>query len=284
MTRRANFKGQVTSILKNPTPYPDLNAVLKELLHSMETILGDDMITVALQGSFAVGGFDLHSDVDYIVAVKQELTKEQVGALQVLHGQIYDLDCEWAKHLEGSYFPLALLQDYAQSGLDLWYLDHGSRSLVRSTHCNTVVVRWTLREHGVPLFGPHPATLIDPIPVEVLRQEILETMHTWGRELLADPEPYRNRFYQAFIVLNYCRMLHDYLHGTTSSKRASADWAKATLDPSWHGLIDRTWTNRPDPAVSVRTRPDPADFASTLDFVRHILDLSLDSEFGSRVT
>jgi hypothetical protein len=274
----------MTAGTEDPTPYPELNGVLLELVQSMGAILDGDMIAVALQGSFAVGGFDMHSDVDFIVAIREELSDDQVATLQIMHGCIYDLDCEWAKHLEGSYFPEALLRDYSQRGRDLWYLDHGSRSLERSDHCNSVVVRWTLRDHGVPLYGPHPATLIDPIPVEVLRQDILAVMHGWGQEILNEPERYRNRFYQGFVVLNYCRMLHDYLTGDTSSKRASAEWAKANLDPAWRGLIDRTWACRPDPAVSVRQRPDPDDFTSTLDFVRYVIALSKDPEFGSRET
>ncbi|MBI5959583.1 MAG: DUF4111 domain-containing protein, partial [Chloroflexi bacterium] len=115
---------------------------------------------------------------------------------------------------------------------------------------------------------------VDPIPVEALRREMLATLNNWGRDILADPEPYNNRFYQAFIVLSYCRMLHDLHRGFPGSKRAAAEWAKTHLDPAWIGLIDRTWAGRPDPATSVRTRADPADFQATLDFVRYIMRAS----------
>jgi hypothetical protein len=131
-----------------------------------------------------------------------------------------------------------------------------------------------VREHGVSLAGPNPSTLVAPIPVEVLRQEILETMHWWGEQIVAEPEPYRNHFYQTFIVLSYCRMLHDLHTGRVGSKRAGAEWAKSNLDPSWAGLIDRTWAGRPDPAFSVRQPADPDDFKSTLEFVQYIIDAS----------
>ena len=121
---------------------------------------------------------------------------------------------------------------------DLWYLEHGWRTLARSRHCNSVVVRWTVREHGVPLAGEHPATLVDPIPVETLRAEIAGTIRDWGREILDAPERFANRFYQGFIVLSYCRMLHDLRAGSTGSKRTGAEWAKATLDPAWIGWVD----------------------------------------------
>ena len=119
------------------------------------------------------------------------------------------------------------------------------------------------------------STLIDAMDVRVLQQEILATMNDWGAEILADPERYNNRFYVAFIVQNYCRMLHDLMYGTLSSKLKGVTWAKENLDPEWHGLIDRTWAGRPNPAVSVRTRADKDDFAAMLVFLREVMDLSL---------
>jgi hypothetical protein len=254
-----------------PTPYPNLNAVLRELVAAVQDTLGNNFLAACLQGSFAVGDFDRHSDVDFVIAVERELSGDQVQALQTLHERIYNLDCSWAQHLEGSYFPKDVLRDYSQRGLPLWYLEHGSRSLIQSDHCNTIVVRWVVREHGVALAGPEPGTLVDPIPIEMLRREIMEVMTGWGQQILADPEQYNNRFYQTFIVLSYCRMLHDLHNGFPGSKRAGAEWAKAALDPSWAGLIDRTWAGRPNPALSVRQPANPEDFNRTLEFVEYII-------------
>ncbi len=256
----------------NPTPYPDLHEVLRSMVSSMQGVLGDKLIGVYLQGSFAIGDFDEHSDVDWIVALGNPLTSTEVDALQAMHGRLYDHSIGWAQHLEGSYFPQDILRQHADCTELLWYLDNGSRELVRATHCNTIVVRATVRQFGVPLVGPPPDTLIDPIPVEALRRDMLTTMFDWGREILADPEHYNNRFYQAFIVHSYCRMLHDTQRGYPGSKRAAVNWAKATLDPAWHGLIDRTWAGRPNPALSVRQRANPADFAATLEFVRYVME------------
>jgi hypothetical protein len=255
-----------------PTPYPELNHVLSELVLRIRQILESDFVGVYLQGSFAVGGFDRHSDVDFIVVTEGELRSQQVDRLQVMHDQVYQLDSEWAKHLEGSYFPTAVLRDLAKRGLDLWYLDHGARSLVRSDHCNTLLVRWVVRESGVKLAGPPPQTLMGPIPVDLLRAEILKVLTGWGREILEDPTRYNNRFYQGFIVLNYCRMLHDLIRGYPGSKREGAEWAKANLDPRWSDLIDEAWDCRPDPAKQVRQPADPDAFQETLRFVQHIMD------------
>jgi hypothetical protein len=257
-----------------PTPFPDLNAVLFELVASVQAILAENFIAAWLQGSFAVGDFDQHSDVDFIIAVDAELLESQVADLQVMHPRIFGLECPWAQHLEGSYFPKDVLRSFTQRSIPLWYLDNGSRSLIQSEHCNTVVVRWVLREHGILLAGPHPTALIDPIPVRALRQEILDTMRAWGKQILADPDQINSRFYQGFAVFHYCRSLHSLQAGTVGSKRAGADWAKSTLDPVWVGLIDRSWNTRPNPAVSVRQPADPRDLSLTLEFVQYALDVA----------
>lgn len=241
---------------------------------SARDVLGANFVGAYLQGSFAVGDFDPHSDVDFIVVVAEELSNNQVGALQAVHERVFRLTSPWAQHLEGSYFPKGMLRDLAERGKSLWYLDHGARSLVKSEHCNTVVVRWVVREKGMPLAGPPPVTLVDPIPVELLRGEIMEVITGWGQEIIANPGRYNNHFYQTFIVLNYCRMLHDLYTGSPGSKLAGAEWAKANLEPSWSALIDRAWLGRPDPASSVRRAADPADFESTLKFVKHVIEES----------
>ena len=244
------------------------------MVESAQSILGGNFIGAYLQGSFAVGDFDHHSDVDWIIVTHQELFGDWLQALQGMHERIFNLDCAWAQHLEGSYFPKDLLRRPPAPDERLWYLDNGSRELIRSEHCNTLVVRWQLREHGIALAGPPARTLVDPVPAGALRQEIYAVMHDWGREILADPEHFNNCFYQGFIVLSYCRMLHSLHTGEVRSKRSGAEWAKANLDVCWAGLIDRAWETRPNPEVSVRQPADPGDMASTLEFLRTMIKAS----------
>lgn len=257
--------------MMHPTPYPELNSVLRELTAGVQRALADAFVAAYLQGSFAVGDFDAHSDVDFIVVTRRELSDGEVEALQAVHARIYDLECAWAQHLEGSYFPESVLRRCDGRGRELWYLDNGKRTLVRSEHCNTAVVRWIVREHGVVLAGPPPAELVDPITASVLRREIWDTMRDWGREILTEPGRFSNRFYQSFIVLSYCRMLHDLHTGSIGSKREGAEWAKATLDASWAELIDGAWDGRPNPSLSIRQPADPADFDRTLEFVEYVI-------------
>lgn len=259
--------------MNEPTPYGPLNATLLDLVAGIRANLGENLIGVYLQGSFAVGDFDAYSDCDFIVAIEEDLAESQVADLQCLHRRIYDQHDHWGKHLEGSYFPRPVLWAMNGVGRPLWYLDHGSRTFERSDHCNTLVVRATLREHGIVLTGPPPAGLIEAVPTTALQAEIRSTMIYWGREILADPQRYCNRFYQGYLVLNYSRMLHDLRLGRVGSKRAGAEWAKRHLDPRWIELIDWALAFRSSPERSVTIPADPAEFAVALEYVGYIIDL-----------
>ena len=257
--------------MEQPTPYAELNAVLQELVAGIGQAVDNNFIGAYLQGSFAVGDFDRHSDVDFVVAIRNAVSEDEVAELQRVHERIYGLESEWARHLEGSYFPATILRSGERCGEPLWYLDHGRNTLIESDHCNTLVVRSVVRERGITLAGPDPSTLVDPISVTALRLEISNTMRTWAKDIFEKQERYRNRFYQGYIVLNYSRMLHDLVKGRPGSKREGAAWAKAALGSDWSALIDRAWTGRPNPAVAVREPADPADFEAALRFVKAVL-------------
>ena len=217
----------------------------------------------------------MHSDVDFVVVLERESSEQEVASLQELHERIYNMNSRWAKHLEGSYFPQEILGQPPGPGDTLWYLDNGSSHLIRSDHCNTLLVRYIVREQGVTLTGVPAETLIDPVPAEALRAEIYATMKTWGQEILNDPESINNRFCQAFAVLSYCRMLHDLHSGQAGSKLAGAEWIiYRGLAQEWDGLIERSWARRSNPANWVGLPADPSDLAATLTFINHIMDLS----------
>lgn len=266
-------------MMESPTPYAELNTVLKSFVEGVQRTLEDHFVGAYLQGSFAVGGFDEHSDVDFVIVMEGYLSSDEVAALQVLHGRTFDQDIIWAKHLEGSYFPGTILRQHIDCSQELWYLDNGSRSLIQSTHCNTALVRWVVREMGLTLAGPSPSSLIDPIPVGVLRQEIIGVIQEWGAEILAEPERYANHFYQLYLLQNFSRMLHDFVRGYPGSKMAGTEWAKANLDPQWREILDRSWARRGNGAVTVRQPADPDDYAATLKFVRYIMNRAEDYRY-----
>ena len=263
-------------MLQNPpTLFPDLNAVLDQLVSGVQATLGANLVGVYLQGSFAVGDADQYSDVDFLVVIRQPLSVAEVRALQELHGRIYDQPCDWAKHLEGSYFPIDLLRWGDPALTKLWYLDNTSRVLEPSDHDNTLVVRWQAREHGIALVGPDLKTLIDPISPEDLRREVRAVMRDWGDEIISGRYSIDNRWAQPFAVISYCRMLQTLQTATIQSKLAAVRWGLKHLDPCWSDLIQRAWADRPDPSTKFRTPADPQDVNKTIEFVRYSLEISL---------
>jgi len=171
----------------------------------------------------------------------------------------------------GSYRRLEVVKGLDLRETPLWYLDHGSRTLERSTHCNTALVRHVLHQHGIPLVGPPAHTLLQAIPVAVLRDEMRDIMVPWGRTILSNPDRYANHFYQGFILLSYCRVWRDWTTGTTGSKRQGEQWARDRLDPTWGPLLDRAWDTRVDPARTVREPADPEDYTQTLALVERVI-------------
>jgi predicted nucleotidyltransferase len=89
----------------NTTAFPELDAVLAQLVAGLRATLGDNLVGVYLQGSFAIGNADEHSDVDFLVVIERELTEDEQRALQALHERLFQLPTHWAQHLEGSYVP-----------------------------------------------------------------------------------------------------------------------------------------------------------------------------------
>jgi hypothetical protein len=287
-----------------PTPYADLNAVLAHLVEGARGLLGDNFVGAYLQGSFAVGDFTEFSDCDFIIVTARDITLDELPPFQALHAAIHQLPyAYWRTGLEGSYAPASILRRCSETPRDppgeprgpdwgdpgrsgnparaypFWYLDHGSKTLVRSEHDNTQVVRWCLRERGVVLAGPHPRALIDPVPPEALRAEVRRTMEL---VLSLDLQPMHLVAWQAFWVGLFCRMLHTLATGAVSSKKASMAWAQGALDPTWRGLIARAAAVRKGDTAQSGAPVDPAEAEATRAFARYAADYAAYMARGAR--
>lgn len=278
---------------REPTPYPQLNAVLAHLVAEARRVLADNFVGAYLQGSFAVGDADHYSDCDFIVVTRRDLMAAEIAPIQAMHAAIHEWpDNPWRNQLEGSYAPAAILKRWSPTPRDppgeardvgwkdpgisgaparaypFWYLDHGSRELVRSEHDNSQVVRWVLREKGVVLAGPDPRRLIDPVTPEALRTEVRQTLELCASLGL---EPMHLAAWQAFWVGLFCRMLHTVATGRVASKPAAMGWAEASLDPAWSGLVGRAKALRkgmPEAALPA----DPDEVLATRAFATYALE------------
>jgi len=268
-----------------PTPDQTLNQILEILTNGICKVLKDHCLGIYLGGSFAHGGWDAYSDVDFDVVIDRDLTLHELSDLKVLHARVFIMDAYYARHLEGAYFPNKILGDLSRTDEPLWYLDNGSLNFERSTHDNTLVNRWVLREHGIILYGQAPSTWIPPIPEKMLKIEVYETMRDWGEEILQGHYALDNRWAQTFAVLSYCRMLHTLATGKVFSKQNGAAWAKTNLEMSWVGLIDDALRARPNQYDNCWVSSDPDLVDQTLAFIQYANSMPhLASKMDSRAT
>lgn len=264
---------QTTSDPSGPTRFPDLNELLRELTARAAAILGDNFVGAYLQGSFAVGDADQHSDVDFLIPTEGPITSGQERQLRLMHAEFPDRELSWAQHLEGSYPPRDELRSLGSAGKPWLYVDNGAREMERSPHCNTAVVRWSLREYGVVLTGPEPRNLVDPVSAEDLRVQVrsdarrfMPLLETWAKLDSAWTQP--------FVIATFCRFLHTVDCGRVTSKRQALRWARDHLDPRWRQLIQRALDDRPDPWKRVSKPARSGSIEPTLEFARYAEDLA----------
>ena len=258
--------------MTTPTPFPDLNDVLKQLTSGLARVLGPELVALYLQGSFALGDADEGSDVDFLAVTRTVLTATQQEAVQKLHRTIYDSSDHWGKHLEGSYFPAGLLRCSDPAHTPVPNFDHGSRDLNFSDHDNTLMVRWSAREHAIALVGPPPRELIDPVDPDDLYAELRTRYEAWGQAVLDDPDSLDNDWIQPYAALSFARMLHTLDTGAVHSKKAALRWAQEHLDPRWTPLLERAWAKHADQFMRYRRLADPEDLRLTREFIRSALD------------
>jgi predicted nucleotidyltransferase len=254
--------GQTTKRIPSE-PYPELPLVLERFVSGVHNVLQENFVGTYLVGSLATGDFDLDSDIDFLIVTGEGLTDAEVSLLQRLHLEIHDLGGYVARHLEGSYISKQTLTRTDLVGVQpLWYVDNGSKLLERSTHDNQWHVRWILHECAIPLTGPDPKSLLQPVSTGALRSEMRTTIQRLRTHFLAEMgEPlqwFNTRFGQSFTVLTCCRMLHTLRGRTVQSKLAAAKWAVQSLDAEWQGLIRQAWTERNGVRFGMKVR-QPAD-------------------------
>ncbi|MCL5994440.1 MAG: DUF4111 domain-containing protein [Chloroflexi bacterium] len=253
-----------------PTPYPEVNALLHELLDRVQAILGSHFIGMCLDGSLASGDFDQDSDIDFVAVTGAEISGDLFAALQAMHERIATIDSWYADQLEGSYMSAHALRRYDPAHVLYPNIERGRGERLKIAQHDEVwnIHRYMLRERGIVLAGPAPQTLIDPVSSDQLRRAMLSVLSGWVTQILHDPTQMKNRGYQSYIVLTLCRILYTLQHGAVVSKPVAARWAQKTLGEQWVPLIERTWAGRHNPGLEASSE----DVNETLAFIRYTLE------------
>ncbi len=257
----------------NPTPYADINALLRELLAGVQTILGNHLIGIYLEGSLANGDFDASSDVDFVVVsdrvIGKERTPDLFAALYAMHEQITAGESPWASELEGSYLSQHALRRYDPADALHPNLERGQGERLKMVRHDEswVTHRHILRKHGITLLGPPIQTLVDPVTPAALQLGMQVILQRWVTPMLENPIPITSPGYQSYIVLSLCRILYTLHHGAVVSKQVAARWAMETVAKPWAAMIAQADQTRHSGVWAAQTDPMP----DILAFMRYVL-------------
>jgi hypothetical protein len=217
----------------------EVQKILEELLLGARAVLGAQFVGMYLYGSLSSGDFNpASSDIDFVIITETALLPETVAALEALHQRLWAEGSYWAAHLEGAYVPRADWRRYDPAMRPVPTVNEG-RFVVGGLGSDWVLQRHVVREAGVTLAGPPPASLLDPVSPAELRAAVAGILREAWAGFVNDPAFLSRADYQAFAVLTMCRALYVLEQGTFVSKPAAARWALSALPQRWHSLIQQ---------------------------------------------
>jgi hypothetical protein len=256
----------------HPTRYAELNGVLHDLVTGAQSALDDSFVGAYLQGSFALGAGDRHSDCDFVVVVRERPTEAQEAALRQLHHDLPHRDGFWYDHLEGSYAVADDLRSVEGLGREWLYVDHGRDEMSWSEHCNQPWTRWILREHGITLAGPCPVELVGPVPDEVLREAARAGLASLTDDVLGWCPP-TVAWCQRYLVVQAARSLYTVRTGQVASKRDALRWAMMHGDPAWRPLLQQVLADR-DLGLDPLASPRPGSMDAAREFASYVAEVA----------
>lgn len=227
-----------------PTPYPEVNEVLKLLLSNVKEILGDQFVGMYLYGSLSSGDFNSEtSDIDFIIVMADSLSDEKIMELELMHRRIWASGLKYAARLEGAYVPKQDIRRYDPNQAPSPTINEG-KFYVGRFGSDWIIQRHIVREYGVIVEGPDPKTLIEFVTPDDIRGAVIGVLRGWWFPMLNDPSWLRDHenVYRSFAVITMCRALHALEHGTIVSKPKAVQWACTRLEEPWQKLIDKAVT------------------------------------------
>ncbi len=248
------------------TPYPDIDKLLSSLLYQMQQILDKNLIGLYLYGSLVTGDFDEEiSDVDLLAATASDIDAQEFDQLQKMHNDFVSHHPQWDNRIEIAYLSVVALKTFRSRVSKIAIISPGEPFHVKEAGKDWLINWWVIREQGVPLFGPSPTTLIDPISKAEFLQAVPAQAQAWGEWV----NHMHHRKSQAYAILTLCRALYAYKNGEQVSKKQAARWTQAHLPP-WASLIQTAlaWRNdRGEEEVD-----HEASFPETVRFVHFVIE------------
>ncbi|MEX2238745.1 MAG: aminoglycoside adenylyltransferase domain-containing protein [Dehalococcoidia bacterium] len=245
--------------------YPAVDSLLEDLLTEIREHLGDRLVGLYVYGSLVTGDSDEGiSDIDLLAVTSDEINDADFSRLDAMHNSFISARSEWQDRLEIAYLSLQALRTFKIQPSRAAIISPGEPFHFKEVGADWLINWWMVSEEGITLFGPPPATIIEPISnAEVIAASRKQAADwpAWIREL----QP--SRPYQGYAVLTMCRAFYAHELGAQASKKRAAAWAAERL-PEWAGLIQSAmawreeWRNREvDPQA---TLPEVVKFVDSV--------------------
>ncbi len=252
--------------LVDPEHYLEVSGLIDDILSRQKKLLGDKLVGVYVYGSLVSGDFDYEtSDIDLMVAVSSDLSKQELDKLKKMHDEIAHDNNKWENKIEVAYLSIDALKTFKTQRSKIAVISPGEPFHEKEAGNDWLINWYNVREKGLTLYGPSPKTLIDPISKEEFIQGVIEQTKDWPDWI---PTNHQRKF-QAYAILTMCRALYSFRNGEQVSKKQAALWAQKQL-PEWSPLIQNALLWRED--WRNEQVDHEATFPETTRFVHYIND------------
>jgi predicted nucleotidyltransferase len=256
--------------------YPEVQALLPDLLSRMRAALGERLLGLYLYGSLVWGDFDLAvSDIDLLAVTAELPSAEELTALGRLHADFATERPAWRNRIEVQYASREYLATFRERRGPIAVISPGEPFHVVDAGDEWKINWYFVLAYGQTLAGPAPSAWIAPIGQAEFVAASRELALNW-RERIGKTAG--SRPYQSYSILTLCRAWYTCATGRQSSKRQAAAWAAERL-PEHAPLIASALEWR---ANANDTSADPAaTFPATERLVRLLLAKIAALEDGS---
>jgi predicted nucleotidyltransferase len=217
--------------------------VLARLAADLGEALGDELLSLAVHGSWALGDFAPgRSDLDVLAVMAKDPTVATLVALHQVHARLATDFPEWGNgHVEVEYVSVEAIRAVVQ-GTDV---SHPMISVGKGEPLQEVeasrhsVLNWAAAlQADRPIAGAVPSTVVPSIDGQLIHQVILQHVRAWPRWV----DDMQHAGGQAYAVLTLCRAARALATGRQVSKLAAAQ-AGMSMFPEWSALIGwaREW-------------------------------------------
>lgn len=232
-------------------------AQLTRLCDGLRAVCGDDLLSVVLHGSLAMGSFSVpRSDIDMLVVLDRPLSVDSRAALTraLLDASAQPHPIEISVLYSRAIAPWTHPAPYEFHFGESWRARAQTAPPGGGTDPDLSGHVFLARARGRALFGPEPADALPEVPEALYRESILA-------DVLSDEFGLPGLLQSAtpvYVALNACRTLAYLLDGKLRSKDEGGMWALIEL-PWWYSsfvakALEALRAGLPDPDYSIEDR------------------------------